>query len=126
MRQLLTGQLRRNRFGGGRALGVSGIRVRIGCRDGAYHVETIRGSGAAIGDDETLVVAMSDFLAARTAGVAPAAAAPHAAEPAEPMRDAVAAWLRDRAGPLRATEFVDPARPRWQRIQAPAGACPVE
>ncbi|MCC6992835.1 MAG: 5'-nucleotidase C-terminal domain-containing protein, partial [Acidobacteria bacterium] len=126
LRQLLAAQLRRNRFGGGRALGVSGIRVRIGCRDGAYQVEATRGSGAAIGDDETLVVAMSDFLAARSAAVAPSAAVPHAAEPAEPMRDAVAAWLRERGGPLRATEFVDPAHPRWQRIQAPAGTCPAE
>ncbi len=125
LRQLLAAQLRRTRFGGGRALGVSGIRVRLGCRDGAYHVEATRPSGAVLRDDETLVVAMSDFLAARTSASAAAAAAPHTAEPALHMRDVVAGWLRQ-TGQVDARQFSDPANPRWQRLPAPAGACPAE
>ncbi len=106
LRQLLAGQLRRTRFGGGRALGVSGILVRLGCHEGAYQVEASRESGAPVGDDEPLVVAMSDFLAARTNAVAPAAAAAHAAEPPAQMRDVVAGWLRQ-AGHVEATQFSD-------------------
>ena len=122
LRQLLTAQFRRARFGG-RALGVSGISVRVECRDGVYQVETARASGQAIADGDTLVVAMSDFLAARATSVAPDAAAPHAGEAPVQMRDVVMRWLRARGGSLSAGRFGDPAQPRWAVAPAPTGTC---
>lgn len=122
LRQLLTAQFRRARFGG-RALGVSGLRVRVECRDGGYQVDAARASGQAIADDDTLVVAMSDFLAARATPVAPDAAAPHAGEPPVQMRDVVMRWLRARGGALAAGHFGDPAQPRWTPAATSTGTC---
>ena len=89
LRQLLTAQLRRPRWGG-RAFGVSGLQVRLECRSAAYDVEVERATGRPIRDEEVLVVAMTDFLAARTASIAPSAGASHASEPDVQMIDAVA------------------------------------
>ncbi len=122
LRQLLTAQFRRARFGG-RALGVSGLSLRVDCRDGGYLVDTARASGEAIADDDTLVVAMSDFLAARATSVAPDAAAPHAGEPPVQMRDVVMRWLRARSGRLAASRFGDPAQPRWTPAATPTETC---
>ena len=81
----------------------------------------LRGGGGArhgrpIRDEDVLVVAMSDYLAARATSIAPAAGAPHAGEPAVQMTDVVAGGCvhvaggsapgsspirRDRAGPAR-------------------------
>ena len=112
LRQVLTTQMGRVRFGG-RALGVSGIRVQLTCRDGAYQADVARASGQPIGDDERLVVAMSDFLAARAGALAPLAAAPHQGDPIVQLRDVVSTWFRAHGGLMRAAAFADPTRPRW-------------
>ena len=125
LRQLLTAQLRRPRWGG-RTLGVSGLRVRLQCRDGAYDVDISRTTGQPIQDGEVLVVAMSDYLATRAAAIAPAAGAPHAAEAEIQMTDVVAGWLRARAGRLQATQFTDPLHPRWTRTPQAATGCLAE
>ncbi|MEP7118680.1 MAG: 5'-nucleotidase, partial [Acidobacteriota bacterium] len=116
LRQLLTTQMqpRRVRFGG-RSLGVSGIRVQLTCRNGAYQADVERTSGQPIRGDERLTVAMSDFLATRASALAPAAAEPHRAEPLLQMRDVVSAWLRRRGTSVQASAFADPARPRWSQ-----------
>jgi 2',3'-cyclic-nucleotide 2'-phosphodiesterase (5'-nucleotidase family) len=125
LRRVITTQLRRPRWGG-RAFGVSGMQVRLDCRAGGYEVDVARDSGAPIRDGDVLVVAMSDFLAARSGVIAPAAAAPHAAEPAVQMTDLVARWLRERGGRLSATQFADPARPRWTRTPAATAGCAAD
>ncbi len=122
LRQLLTAQLRRPRWGG-RTLGVSGLHVRLDCRDGAYDVEVARATGRPIRDEDVLVVAMSDYLATRAATIAPAAGTPHAGEPEVQMVDVVAGWLRARGGRLRAVQFTDPSRPRWTRTPQAAAGC---
>ncbi len=125
LRQVLTAQLRRPRWGG-RTLGVSGLHVRLDCREGAYEVEVERATGRPIRDEDVLVVAMSDYLAARTTSIAPAAGAPHAGEPDAQMMDLVTGWLRARGGRLSAGQFTDPARPRWSRTPQAAAGCVAE
>lgn len=125
LRQVLTAQLRRPRWGG-RALGVSGLHVRLACRGGGYDVDVARTSGKPVRDEDVLVVAMTDFLAARTAAIAPAAGVPHAGEPQVQMVDAVARWMRARGGRLSAAQFSDPARPRWTRTPEAAAGCPAD
>jgi 5'-nucleotidase len=122
LRQVITAQLRRPRWGG-RAFGVSGLHVRLTCSGGAYAVDVARASGAPIRDTDVLVVAMSDFLAARAPSIAPEAAAPHANEPAVQMLDAVAGWLRARSGAIDASRFIDPSQPRWTRTPEAAAGC---
>ncbi len=121
LKQLLAGRGTRPRFGG-RALGVSGLRVQLSCRDGVFQATANHESGEPIGDDERFVVAMSDFLAARAIAIAPAAAAPHAGEPSSQMRDVVSSWLRGHGGRVNADQFADPARPRWMQ---PASCGPI-
>jgi 5'-nucleotidase len=125
LRQVLTAQLRRPRWGG-RTLGVSGLHVRLECRGGAYEVDVERATGGPIRGEDVLVVAMSDYLATRTAAIAPAASAPHAGEPDVQMMDVVTRWLRARGGRLSAAEFTDPSRPRWTRTPQAVAGCLAE
>jgi 2',3'-cyclic-nucleotide 2'-phosphodiesterase (5'-nucleotidase family) len=125
LRQLLTAQLRRPRWGG-RTLGVSGLQVRLECRGGAYEVDVARATGRPIRDEDALVVAMSDYLATRAAPIAPDASAPHAGEPEAQMTDVVARWFRARGGRLVAIQFSDPSQPRWTRTPQAAAGCVAE
>ena len=125
LRQLLTAQLRRPRWGG-RTLGVSGLHVRLECRAGAYDVDVARATGRPIRDEDVLVVAMSDYLATRAAAIAPDGGAPHAGEPEAQMTDVVAGWFRARGGRLNAIQFSDPSQPRWTRTPQAAAGCVAE
>jgi 5'-nucleotidase len=126
LRQVLTTQLRRPRWGG-RAFGVSGVRVTLACDGGGYDVDVERDDGRPVRDGDVLVVAMSDFLATRTVtSIAPDAGASHASEAAVQMVDAVADWLRARRGRISARQFADPSRPRWTRSPQAAAGCPAE
>jgi 5'-nucleotidase len=126
LRQMLASQLRRPRARG-RALGVSGIRVRVDCRHNDIAVDVTRESGRPIGDHETLVVATTDFMVLRAASVAliDAQAIDFTAD-LPLVRDAVAGWLREhgtRGGHLRADQFADAARPRWARTEPATRGC---
>ena len=125
LRELFTVQLTRPRWWG-RAFGVAGLSVRLACDEGRARVDVRRDSGHAIGDDETLTVALSDFTAARVrhlrAPPARAAAVPSGPQPI--MRELVARWLRQR-GQVRAAEFTDRARPRWAYTTAPSASAPA-
>ncbi len=125
LRQLLTAQLRRPRWGG-RTLGVSGLHVRLDCRGDAYEVDVALATGRPIRDEDVLVVAMSDYLATRAAAIAPDANAPHAGEPEAQMTDVVARWFRTRGGRLNAIQFSDPSQPRWTRTPEAAAGCVAE
>jgi 5'-nucleotidase len=123
LRQVLTAQLRRSRWGG-RAFGVSGLHVQLGCHGGGYDVQVERANGRPIHDEDVLVVAMSDVLATRAvASIAPRLDVSHAGEPPVQMVDAVADWLRARGGRLSASQFADPSRPRWTRTPQASAGC---
>ncbi len=120
LRALFTVQLTRPRWWG-RAFGVAGLGIRLACDDGRARVDVRRDSGQPIADDEALIVALSDFTAARVrqlrAPAAGASAAPPGPRPI--MRELVAQWLRQR-GRVQAAEFADRARPRWAYADAAA------
>ena len=126
LRQVLTAQIRRPRWGG-RAFGVSGLHVRLACSGGSYDVTVERADGRPIRDQDVLIVAMSDFLATRTVNsIAPESDSSHAGEAPVQMVDAVADWLRARGGRLSARQFADPSRPRWTRTPQAAAGCPAD
>ncbi len=114
----LTRELARSRRG---IPSVSGIRVRVACAGVRRQLEIVRPSGMTIGPDETLVVATTDFYAARAARdsiVAP----PKAALASAPLvRETVASWLTARGGRLNAADFVTP--PRWELPEPGATPC---
>ena len=119
LRQLFTVQLTRPRWWG-RTFGVSGLMVRLTCDDGRARVDVRRDSGQAIGDDEVLTVAMSDFTAARARQLRRPVPGAAPAGPRPIMREMVAQWLRQRRE-VSAAEFSDRTRPRWAYTVA-AGA----
>lgn len=125
LRQVLAAQMRRARFGGGRALGVSGLRVEIDCDGSAFQAALSRPDGSPLRDDETLSVVMSDFLAARAASLTGGAIRPRDGETTLQMRDAVTAWLRQHPGRLAAGAFGNRQTPRWTRVLPASGACPA-
>ena len=112
----LTRELARSRRG---IPSVSGVRVRVACAGIRRQLEIVRPSGVPIGPDETLVVATTDFFAARAARdsiVAP----PEAALASAPLvREAVASWLGARGGRLGAADLTTP--PRWEPPES--GTC---
>jgi 2',3'-cyclic-nucleotide 2'-phosphodiesterase (5'-nucleotidase family) len=118
--QVLINHFQRTR----RLLGFSGIRVRTHCADGAVDVDVTRPSGARIGEDESLVVVVSDFLATGGDGIL-TPVTPHGGfalpDSAPLVRDVVADYLTRRGGPLREAELVDPKSPRL----SVAGELPV-
>lgn len=110
LRQILTRQVAL----GSRAVpGVSGVRVGVTCQGVRPDVQLARTSGAPIGATETLVVATTDFFAAR-------ASVRYAANPttewalAPLVRDAAASWLTARAGRLHAADLSSPRR--WEQL----------
>lgn len=106
---------------------VSGMRVRVECDGGGWQIELLRPSGAPVGRDETLLVAATDFFAARAGRAARATADADArprrmARAAAPLvREAVADWLSARGGWLGVADLATP--PRWEA--PPRGSCPA-
>jgi 5'-nucleotidase len=115
--RLLTDQTRRT-WWRGRPFGVSGLVVTVDCRDGDQSVSVTRASGHPLTDDERIVVASTDFMTTRFGGVTGAGVRVLELQ----ARDALERWVRN-VGPLPATRFGDPARPRWIRMAA--AACPA-
>ena len=110
----LTRELTRSRRG---IPSVSGIRVRVSCAGTRRQLEIVRASGAKIDPGETLLVATTDFFAARAVRDS-LAAPPNVAPATAPLvREAAASWLTARGGRLGAADFMTP--PRWE---VPAGA----
>jgi 2',3'-cyclic-nucleotide 2'-phosphodiesterase (5'-nucleotidase family) len=105
--RLLTDQIGRT-WWRGRAFGVSGMVVTVGCRDGGQTVAVAHPSGRPLHDDERIVVASTDFMTTRFGGVDGAAVRVLDLQ----ARDALEHWVRG-AGELPASRFADPSRPRW-------------
>jgi 5'-nucleotidase len=97
-------------------LGISGLRVRGECADGAVSVRLERPDGRTIGIDERLSVATIDFLALGgneiLTPVMPKGGYPVPTD-APIARDLIADWLRKRGGRLSAEQLLDAANPRW-------------
>jgi 2',3'-cyclic-nucleotide 2'-phosphodiesterase (5'-nucleotidase family) len=111
LRLVFTRQLRETR----RLFGVSGIQVRAQCSAGALDVAMIRPSGAAVKDDESLVVVASDFLAMGgddiLTPVTPSNGFP-IPDNAPLARDVLAEHLRRHGAQLREEQLVDAQNPR--------------
>jgi 5'-nucleotidase len=118
LKQSLIDEVRRGRRG---ALGLSGVHVRVSCRNGGLDVELRRPSGQPIRLDEELTVAALDTLVQR--GVLAAAVNATAIDvPADApvMRELVEDWLRHR-GRLEAAEFL--AAARWEYAEPNPASC---
>ena len=118
LRQALAGEVTRRRRG---IPSVSGVRVRVTCEGDRPEVEIVRPSGAPIGPAETLIVATTDFFAARAPFGSAATPSPTVLALAPLVRDAAAGWLIARGGHLHAADLADP--PRWELVDG--GACLV-
>ena len=105
-----------------RALGVSGLRIAIGCHTGRDRVAIVRPSGRPVADDERLTLAMTDFLATRARRLQLSRVAAAAVAGDLQVRDAVLAWVRAR--PLLASAaFAVAGAPRWSRTDQAAAGC---
>lgn len=117
LRALVVDHLRRPRWRA-RALGVSGLRVAIGCRDRRDDVVIARASGQAVADGDHLTVAVTDFLAARARSLQLSAGGASGVQ----VRDAAVAWVRARRS-IGAPDAGVPPVPRWQRTDASVAGC---
>lgn len=97
----------------GRILGFSGVHVRAECSGGTADVTLTRPSGAAVRDDESLLVVVSDFVATGGDGILTPVmpqggfAVDHSAQFA---RDAFAGYLGKWTGALREEPLVERGR----------------
>lgn len=109
VRQALARQLAR---GWGGIPSVSGVRVRVACDGPHPDLEIVWPSGTPVAATETLVVAATDFFAARATRDAAVTRREASLAMAPLVRDAVANWLSARGGRLRAADLTTP--PRWE------------
>jgi len=117
LRQALVVELARGRRG---LPGLSGARVEVGCEEERPTLEIAWASGVPIRPTEALVVATTDFFAARAS--VRSAATPKTEWAFAPLvRDAAATWLTARGGRLGALDLLSP--PRWEALDG--GACRV-
>jgi 5'-nucleotidase len=122
LRALLRDHLQRPRWRA-RALGVSGLRLDIGCRGGKDEMEVWRASGQPVGDDERLTLVVPDFLAARARVLTLPGAETAAPGPRDlQVREAALAWARGRRE-LAAAVFAVAGAPRWSRTDASVAGC---
>jgi 2',3'-cyclic-nucleotide 2'-phosphodiesterase (5'-nucleotidase family) len=96
--------------------GFSGMRVFVACDGGDMRVRMLRDDGRVIADDDTLKVAVNDFLVLGGDNVL----TPVIPEGGFPVprdgpivRDLLVRWFRERGGHISADDFIDPAHPRW-------------
>ena len=91
---------------------VSGLRVEASCRDGELVVVLRDARGRRLREDRRLTVVTSDYLATTPLfeGLPPDAVQIDGG--GVPIRDAIAAHLRERGGRVRPEALYDPARPR--------------
>ena len=108
MRQALARELARGRRG---IPSVSGVRVRVACEGPRRELEIVWPSGAPVTLSDTLIVATTDFFAARATRDAAITRRGTALASAPLVRDAAATWLSARGGRLSAGDLTTP--PRW-------------
>lgn len=119
LRRVFEDQVREGARGG---LGISGLRVRARCTDGSLSVLLMRESGQPVRPDEMLRVVTTDQLASR--GIFGIFPSPESVRHEAPIaREVVERWMRTRGGALRASQFMDGQRPRWDLPAATDTAC---
>jgi 5'-nucleotidase len=108
LRRILASHIARSRS----LLGMAGVRVEATCVSGGVAVRIIRDDGREIADDESVLVATTDYLATTDmfAAVRPADGDTGSGPV---VRDAVAEWLRRRGGRVDAESLVNPRAPRF-------------
>jgi 2',3'-cyclic-nucleotide 2'-phosphodiesterase/3'-nucleotidase len=116
LERILAGHVARS----SRLLGIAGARVEARCSGGRVAVRLVRTDGREIADDESILVATTDYLATTDLF-----------EPVRPsdgdvgtgplVRDAVAEWLRRRGGTIDPAAFVNRSAPRFP----PRGVLPM-
>jgi len=100
----------------GRHAGFSGMRVYVGCNDDHMSIRMVRPDGREIEDADMLRVVANDFLLMGGDDVlTPAMPADGFDIPyGTPLvRDVLVSWFRNRGGRLRADEFLNPDKRRW-------------
>lgn len=107
-------------FARGRAMGVSGLRIRVGCGSGRAVVDVARDDGTPVGDADAVALATMDFMVGRGPFPVPLAGAPDGSGETPLVRDAAWRWFRNK-GTLDPAAFHDSAKPRWAR--APGATC---
>lgn len=112
LRAVVAAHLQRPRWWA-RTLGLAGLRVQVACAAAGQQAEITRDTGAPISDDEVLTVVLSDFIAGRDR-VRQAMVDDPSLGTSPLVRDLVTRWLRTRPARMRAADFLDPERPRWQ------------
>ena len=111
LRRVLTRQIE----GGRRVVGFSGLRVRADCKGGTTEVTMTRPSGAIVSDEESLRVAVTDFVAAGGDNILTEVIPPggFALNPAAPLvREVFADYLRRLKSPLREEPLLEKDAPR--------------
>ncbi len=90
----------------------SGLRVRATCRRGELVVELRDRRGRRVRDRQRLTILTSDYLATTPLFEGLPAGAVQIDQSAPPIREAIAARLRERRGTVRPADVFDPERPR--------------
>ena len=107
---------------------LSGVRARAECEGGALRATVTRDDGSAIGDDEVLTLATTDFLATGPGSAFASLAGRDGAITLEDetfVRDAMARALEQRGGTLRPEELFDPEAPRVRYEGTRPVSCPA-
>jgi 5'-nucleotidase len=109
-----------------RRAGFSGMRVFVGCGDGAPEVEMVLNDGRTIADDDNIRIVTNDFLVSLGDAILTPAMPEggfDAIDDPRLTRDLLIEWFRKRSGSLSAEEFSTSADPRWNFTESFAAQC---
>lgn len=119
LRRVFEDQVREGARGG---LGISGLRIVARCAAGRLAVDLARATGTPVRGDEVLRVVTTDQLASR--GIFGIFPSPDSVRHEAPIaREVVERWIRSRGGALRASQFMDTGRLRWDLPPAGDTGC---
>ena len=110
----------------GRYAGFAGMRVFVDCSDDQVSIRMLRPDGREIEDTDTLRVVVNDFLALGGDGIlTPVIPAEgfNLSDGAPLVRDTLVDWFRERGGRIRADDFLNLDRPRWNLPEPLAANC---
>ena len=110
-----------------RRAGFSGMRVFVGCDNGAPEVEMVLNDGRTIADDDSIRIVTNDFLVTLGDAILTPAVPEggfDAIDDPRLTRDLLIEWFRTRGGSLNAGDFSTAANPRWNFTESFAAQCP--
>jgi len=109
-----------------RRAGFSGMRVLVECADTGMTVTMLRSDGRPIADEDTVEVAVNDFLLLGGDDIlTPVIPVGGFEVPTDTplVRDLLVEWFARQEGSLRGDTFVDEARPRWNLPEQIPSSC---